>query len=117
MRQGRPRDPEKRRHWQAQIAAWERSGLTQAEYCRRQGLNPSLFGTWKHRLGLAAPPGDGEVEFVGFPLVAMDERSTGAAAAPASSLTLVVDDRFRVEIGDGFAAATLARVVQTLQGL
>jgi hypothetical protein len=29
----------------------------------------------------------------------------------------VVEDRFRVEIGDGFAPATLARVLQTLQAL
>ena len=47
----------------------------------------------------------------------MDERSARAAAAPSSELTLVVGDRFRVEIGDGFAASTLARVLQTLQGL
>ena len=47
----------------------------------------------------------------------MDDPPEGAAARQPSWLTLVVEDRFRVEIGDGFAPATLARVLQTLQAL
>ena len=117
MRQGRPRDLEKRRYWRGQIEAWEGSGLSQAEYCRRQGLRPSVMRTWKHRLGAAAPPEDGEVQFVALPWVAVDDPPEGAAARQPSWLTLVVEDRFRVEIGDGFAPATLARVLQTLQAL
>ena len=33
------------------IEAWQASGMTQAAYCRKQGLNTKTFGNWvrKHR--------------------------------------------------------------------
>jgi len=88
------------------------------EYCRRQGLSATAFTTWKHRLGAAPQPAEDEVEFVAFPLVAADDRAAVPGGGPASAaLTVVVEDRYRVEVGDGFTAATLARVVQTLRAL
>ena len=41
---------ERARYWAAQLAAWERSGLTQAEYCRRHGIKAGNFAWWKRRL-------------------------------------------------------------------
>jgi hypothetical protein len=32
------------------LAAWRGSGLSQAEYCRRQNLTPAEFSWWKHEL-------------------------------------------------------------------
>ena len=40
----------RRAHWQALLAAWRRSGLSQAEFCRRHGLAPGTFAWWKHTL-------------------------------------------------------------------
>jgi hypothetical protein len=116
---GRPIDWEKRRYWQAQVEAWRGSGLSQVEYCRRQGLSPRAFSLWKHRLGGAKQAAEAEeVEFVSFPLVAAEDPSVVPGGAQASAaLTVVVNDRHRVEVGDGFSAATLARVVQTLRAL
>jgi hypothetical protein len=42
-RRGRP-------YWEAQIKNWQRSGLTQTEYCRREGIVPQYFTNWKSRL-------------------------------------------------------------------
>jgi hypothetical protein len=39
------------KHWQKLIAAWEQSGLTQAEFCRRRGLKVVSFAWWKRKLG------------------------------------------------------------------
>ncbi len=39
------------KYWQGLIAAWERSGLTQAEFCRRRGVKPVSFAWWKRKLG------------------------------------------------------------------
>lgn len=36
--------------WAERMAAWRRSGLTQAEFCRRQGLDQGTFSAWKYRL-------------------------------------------------------------------
>jgi len=42
---------ENRKIWFHRIEQWQRSGLTQADYCRQQHLNPSSFYNWltKHR--------------------------------------------------------------------
>jgi hypothetical protein len=40
----------RRAHWQALLATWRRSGLSQAEFCRRHELAPGTFAWWKHTL-------------------------------------------------------------------
>lgn len=32
--------------WCRHVEAWRKSGLSQADYCRQQGLNPKTFSTW-----------------------------------------------------------------------
>jgi len=46
--------PPRRAHWQALLTAWRRSGLSQAEFCRRRDLAPGTFGWWKHTLAREA---------------------------------------------------------------
>ncbi len=41
---------ERARYWAAQVAAWERSGLTQVEYCRRHRIKAGNFAWWKRQL-------------------------------------------------------------------
>lgn len=38
------------RYWAGLVAAWERSGLSQAAFCRRRGVNGGTFAWWKGRL-------------------------------------------------------------------
>jgi len=38
------------RYWAAQLAAWERSGLTQAEFYWRHRVEAVTFGWWKRKL-------------------------------------------------------------------
>ena len=40
----------KRQKWIDEIAAWSASGLSQAEYCRRQGIELKRFYWWKSKL-------------------------------------------------------------------
>ncbi len=44
-RQGRVRTDLRRRR--ALVEAYERSGLSQAEFCRRRDLNPKTFSVWR----------------------------------------------------------------------
>jgi len=37
-------------YWNRMMTAWERSGLTQAEFCRRRGLKAVTFSWWKRQL-------------------------------------------------------------------
>ena len=44
------------KYWARLVAAWEKSGLTQAAFCRRRGVKAVTFAWWKRRLGGAAAP-------------------------------------------------------------
>jgi len=41
------------RYWRRMMAGWERSDLTQAEFCRRKGLSRAAFAWWRHRFKTA----------------------------------------------------------------
>jgi hypothetical protein len=129
---GRPRDLEKQRFWGVQLRACLESGLTQAEFCRRQGFGINTFTTWKRRLrlremepvedlGIAdCGPGESPVRLVPVrirPDVEVPAFVTSPAACLSASLTLVAGDGYRIEVGDGFAPATLARLLATLARL
>jgi len=38
------------KYWERLVAAWEKSGLSQAEFCRRRGVKVSAFAWWKRQL-------------------------------------------------------------------
>ena len=38
------------RKWQGLLQVWRRSGASQSEFCRRQGVPLSTFNYWKRRL-------------------------------------------------------------------
>ena len=53
-----------RSEWERILGAYEASGLSQAGYCRREGLSLSSFRNWRNRLGggpCSAPGGFIEV--------------------------------------------------------
>lgn len=41
------RDAEKEAYWRKFLTQWRHSGLSQAEFCRRHGLNANTFSSWK----------------------------------------------------------------------
>jgi hypothetical protein len=49
----------RRQFWARHLQRWERSGLSQAEYCRRHQISAAAFAWWKTRSTLTreAPPG------------------------------------------------------------
>jgi hypothetical protein len=48
---------ERAAYWQRLLGAWEQSGLSQAEFCRRRGLKAVNLAWWKRRLrGSAGTP-------------------------------------------------------------
>ncbi len=119
---GRPQDVGKRRFWGAQLRAWQQSGLTQAEFCRRQGLNRHRFHFWKvllerERLSepvLAAAPVLPPVRFVPVTVGPPTPMSAASGGSCRATLTLVAG-AYRIEISDEFRADTLARLLTTLE--
>jgi hypothetical protein len=48
---------ERASHWSGLVKSWEGSGLSQAEFCRRQGINGGTFAWWKRQLQRASGQG------------------------------------------------------------
>ena len=38
------------KYWQELVASWTKSGLSQAEFCRRRGVKAVTLGWWRRRL-------------------------------------------------------------------
>ena len=49
--------PDRAKRWRSEVDAWERSGLSQAEFCRRRAIRLGAFGWWKRRLKGVTPKG------------------------------------------------------------
>lgn len=102
-----------RQFYQKHLANWKDTGLSQAEYCRRNGLIRHRFGYWKKKLFKE----EGQVKFAVLP-VSLSEQSTPFIRDNISSpLRLMVDSRFSLEIPDQFSQDTLTKVLQILQVL
>ena len=101
----KPKD--KRAQWQEHMERWQSSGLTQADYCDRNGVKLSTFRYWRKRL--ASPDTPVTLVPVGF--------GRDRSASSTQGLTLVLGDRYKVEVGDNFNSSTLARLVDTLARL
>jgi len=102
----------KREYWFSHIDKWEKSGLTQSEYCREHGLIYSRFIYWKVRWDKTLK----EPSFVPVPLELPEfPVFSGSNTGCSSSLRLTVRNRYQIEIGDAFRAETLARLLHLLE--
>lgn len=100
---------EKRGYWQGHIASWRQSGLSQAEYCRRQSLSIKNFGYWKRKQSKTQ---GGQLKF--FPLVL----SRPAQAQESTPLQLTLQEkRFTIEIKEDFSPVVLKKLILSLEGL
>lgn len=100
----------RREYWRGQVEQWRGSGLTQKEYCGKEGISLERFGSWKRRL-------DREGQKQTGALVAVPSRIVSSALHTAGALKLVVNERYRVEIPDAFSPATLETVLHVLNRL
>ncbi|MDZ7641156.1 MAG: hypothetical protein U5J62_03910 [Desulfurivibrio sp.] len=99
----------KRRFWAAHVAAWQHSGLTQTAYCREYDLSRHAFGWWRRKF--RDQPASEQPLLVQVPTVAQPATEVGAF----SGLRLLLPRGLQLEINQGFDAATLGRVITTLE--
>jgi hypothetical protein len=101
---------QKRVYWKQHIDSWQQTGLTQREYCRRHNLKHHQLVYWKKRFLKT----EADVSFVPLKLADLLDIPSGPEHA---SLTLVIDNQFKIEIRAGFDAQLLRQLIFTLQGL
>jgi len=100
----------RQRFWERHFEQCNASGLSQAQYCRSNKISLKSFQYWKRKSKRTDSPKQAAPALVELRLPNALPSSFSSAHA---QLCLVVD-RYRVEIGTGFDAEDLERVVRVL---
>jgi hypothetical protein len=96
------------------VGEFAESGLGQGQFCRSRGMALNTLKRYLKRHGKARNAGSGKGGLVAVELAAMDSaRRQGGE----SCLAVVVGSGRRIEVGAGFDAATLVRLVSVLERL
>lgn len=98
---------DKHQFWQLHINAWKQSGMSQADFCRRHGLDIKIFGYWKRKLVSKS-------EDVSFMPVSIKPSHTALMKSSVSSLKIVTCNDLSIEVSDGFNPATLRMLLDTI---
>ena len=96
---------QKRKFWQAHVKAWKDSNLSQAEYCRRQGLKTHRLCYWINK---KSEKSDHPLALVEIPIRKLPARIDVA-------LKLTIGNHYQIEIADHFSPVTLEQILQTLR--
>ena len=105
---------EKRRFWRDHIDGWQRSGLSQREYCARSGLCLSTFSLWRRRLATSQPRSS-VTSVVDLVPVPMHPVAITIARTVPPVVVVLAGGQYRLEVTRGFDADTLRAVVATLE--
>ena len=95
-----------RQRWFEHINTWKQSELTQNAYCEQHQLGLASFQRW-HRIFITEekPKASSPISFV----------PVNVTEPSASRLTLLINDKLRLEVPVNFDPVTLRQVVQALQ--
>ena len=99
---------EKQEYWRSHIKAWEESGLSQVDYCRENNLSRHRFTYWKCK-------GDKKTVSMTFVPVLSKPSNQHSIMHNTAPLKVLIGDRYRVEVGDGFSPDTLSRLMEALK--
>ena len=64
--------------WREHVAAWKKSGLSQAEFCRQHLLDKQHFSLWKRKIE-RDKAGDSGSKLIELPVSVLKDRTSGVA--------------------------------------
>ena len=101
---------EKARFWRRQLRSLARSGETQRGFCARNRLSCERLKYWKRRFAESAEA----MKLVEVPTTIL-RAAEDRAAATRAAVTVVVGQRYRVEVAARFEGTALNRVLDVLE--
>jgi len=94
--------------WAGHIHAWQETGLSQTEYCRKNELKRHRFWYWRKRIeGLRE-------EDVSFVPVALSSHPVGLASR---AVHVITPNGYRIELGDSFDPVLIGQLMHTIREL
>jgi hypothetical protein len=120
------------RYWQRLVAAWEKGGLSQAEFCRRRKVSAGSFAWWKRRLTGAAKQtrrrvgrnagGPQRGKHAGFVEVALPKTTFAVGSTPMPALAvgrsgyeIALSSGRVIRLPQNFDPAVVAQLVTALE--
>ena len=97
--------------WRELVEGWQRSGLTQREYCERHGISVASLVRWRDIL--RRQRSDKQTDS-GQALQLLPVQLVEAGNA-VRTLTLVLNDGLRIELPDDFNVSVLQRLLGVLR--
>ena len=95
-------------YWSHHLETWQKSGLTQVEYCLQNRLNKHTFTYWKSKL--AKQP-----SFPPLLPVSVQPNSTRKSPFLHSGIVLSIGGQIRIQLENGFNDDTLSRLIDLLE--
>jgi len=102
------RQPEKEKHWAEIFEEQANSGQSIATFCKERDIQPNQFYWWRRRLR-----NDKEVEEAPAGFIELISSSNNKSKS-SSGVTLVLDNRFRLQLDPGFNSTTLKQALTIL---
>jgi hypothetical protein len=101
---------EKTTLWLAHVEAWRKSGGSQAEYCRKNGLNHHQFGYWKKKY----TDKEKSAQCSAFVAIPVQHRQASTPEQSDSGVMVKVSG-ITIQLATRFSAADFRRAVTVLQ--
>jgi len=97
-------------HWLLHVEAWRESGLSQADYCRQQGLNRKTFSLWTRRdQGNPSMDRGASLEFI-----SVQVSPSAPVASPPVSVMLMLANGVKFELSTAVSPRWLAELLRCL---
>ena len=91
--------------WWRHVKVWRESGMSQADYCRQQGLNPKTFSKWARYDDPVDP---------NAPLEMMPVQVTPSLPATEAAVVLKLTQGVQLELSTAVSPRWLAKLLQCL---
>lgn len=103
-------------YWEQELNKCRSSGLSHAEYCRRNSLNYQVLLYWKRKISTPPLPGSEPGKLIEISSRFKELKIVPESRYPQSPLRLWIGGHC-LEVGEGFSSETLFELLRVLRSL